>query len=1055
MKKIVLAVICVLLSAGGASAGTIFTDISSEINNQGVSAIGDVNGDGWADLLNNSGIWLNKGQIVNGRPTFQSVQQGLDFTTSTSSLSHMILVDIDGDGDKDLVASQAYGDVRLYRNDSCGTELRFVDITSDAGLGGNISHEQTHVALADIDRDGDLDIYATEGWPSGNGGVLYRNDTDATGIHFKNVAAASGIVAPPACRTILFVDFDGDGDADLFLGSHSSTNKNKFYLNQGDSNNDGVPDFIDVTEKAGLNYYAYDNGGTAGDIDNDGDMDIAQAVGESQPIRIFENVGDSNGDGIVDFIDRSYQSGIPAVYSHHGVGLGDMDNDGDLDLADASWWNSPLQIYSNDGDGTFTNITTQSGIGSLTYGVRTLFADIDNDGDLDLWMNKLFMNNTNNGAYLKVELLGKGLNRDAVGAKLRAWPAGTTHFNENPAAYREVTAGTAFFSSDDAILELGLTPGTYDIEATFMSGAVQAINGAATGQTIRILEDSSVFFPKKCGNHDPTADAGADQTVECGSAVTLDGSASSDPDGDTLTYSWKEGEVLLGSGSTLSPTLGLGDHTITLTVDDGNGGTSADDVKVKVQDTTPPQSMINKIAGTVGNNEWYRSAVSVTVIATDACSGVQEIHYSSNGGADTVSAGENASIALTQDGVNAISYYAKDHAGNTETPAHQHSVKIDQTAPEITATTAPPPNEYGWNKTDVVVTFACADAASGVASCTSPITVAAEEAGQTAQGTAVDQAGNEATVTASVSIDKTGPVITATVSPDPNQSGWHNTDVTVVFTCTDDISGVASCPAPITVTAEGAGQVITGAAADKAGNTATASVTLNIDKTQPLITVSLSRQPNASGWNDSDVTVTFTCSDTLSGIASCPAPVTVTTEGAGQVITGAAADKAGNTATVSVTLNIDKTPPTLSLTASPNLLWPPNHKMATVVVSGGSSDMSGIASSAITVADEYGVYNFAVPGFGSTIQLEASRKGSDADGRVYTITAVVTDLAGNQATATTSVLVPHDMGKKSESDDSEDDDESERSKDSDDHGRSEHSRKSNDHDRSSHEKGEE
>ncbi len=80
------------------------------------------------------------------------------------------------------------------------------------------------------------------------------------------------------------------------------------------------------------------------------------------------------------------------------------------------------------------------------------------------------------------------------------------------------------------------------------------------------------------------------------------------------------------------------------------------------------------------------------------------------------------------------------------------------------------------------------------------------------------------------------------------------------------------------------------------------------------------------------------------------------------------------------------------------------------MISGGAIDAySNIASIVITVSDEYGIYNMTVPGFGSIIQLEAWREGTDRDGRNYTITAVVTDKAGNQSTSTKTVLVPHDM----------------------------------------------
>ncbi|MBI4691104.1 MAG: hypothetical protein HY754_12695 [Nitrospirae bacterium] len=93
-------------------------------------------------------------------------------------------------------------------------------------------------------------------------------------------------------------------------------------------------------------------------------------------------------------------------------------------------------------------------------------------------------------------------------------------------------------------------------------------------------------------------------------------------------------------------------------------------------------------------------------------------------------------------------------------------------------------------------------------------------------------------------------------------------------------------------------------------------------------------------------------------------------------------------------------------------LWPPNHKMVDVTIDGSATDnISGIESVEIKVTDEYGIYNMTVPGFGSTIQLEAWREGTDEDGRTYNITAAATDNAGNKSTAvTTQVIIPHDMG---------------------------------------------
>ncbi len=84
-----------------------------------------------------------------------------------------------------------------------------------------------------------------------------------------------------------------------------------------------------------------------------------------------------------------------------------------------------------------------------------------------------------------------------------------------------------------------------------------------------------------------------------------------------------------------------------------------------------------------------------------------------------------------------------------------------------------------------------------------------------------------------VVIDRTPPEITATVTPEPNFDGWHNTDVTVTFEATDVGSGIASVTPDVVLTEDGAGQVVVGTAIDRAGNIASTSVTVDIDPTQP------------------------------------------------------------------------------------------------------------------------------------------------------------------------------------------------------------------------------
>ena len=191
-----------------------------------------------------------------------------------------------------------------------------------------------------------------------------------------------------------------------------------------------------------------------------------------------------------------------------------------------------------------------------------------------------------------------------------------------------------------------------------------------------------------------------------------------------------------------------------------------------------------------------------------------------------------------------------------------------------------------------------------------------------------------------IGVDNDPPTITASISPPANAAGWNNTNVTVTFTCADSTSGIAGCPSPITVQTEGAGQVISGMATDKAGNTASVSVTLNIDKTAPAVVAAVSPAPNGAGWNRADTTVSFTATDPLSGIASVSPQTLLTHEGANQIVTGTAMDKAGNTATASVSLSLDKTPPRVQITSPANgstLTTSP-----TTISGTGSDDLSGL-----------------------------------------------------------------------------------------------------------------
>lgn len=207
---------------------------------------------------------------------------------------------------------------------------------------------------------------------------------------------------------------------------------------------------------------------------------------------------------------------------------------------------------------------------------------------------------------------------------------------------------------------------------------------------------------------------------------------------------------------------------------------------------------------------------------------------------------------------------------------------------------------------------------------------------------------------------------------------------------------------------------------------ATATDTVNVtvqDKTPPLTTAT----GGSDNWYNANAISSFSAADSCSGVKEIhytvngtetivlgdSASLTLTTDGTYN-IAYYSIDKAGNAESPSsMTVKIDKTPPVLNLSTDTNTLWPPNHKMTDVTIGGNAADAtSGIASVAFTVTDEYGTVQPSISNFNTAIQLEAWREGTDKDGRHYTITAVAADAAGNKTTTSSTVLVPHDQGKK-------------------------------------------
>jgi hypothetical protein len=132
------------------------------------------------------------------------------------------------------------------------------------------------------------------------------------------------------------------------------------------------------------------SGGAWLDYDGDGDADLYLAQGATQrepqgpPDRLLRNDGDSDGDGMPEFSDVTAPAGLGDREWSFGVAVADYDNDGDDDIFVANW--GPDRLYRNNGNGTFTEIGKPAGVADPRWGVSAAWGDADRDGDLDLYV---------------------------------------------------------------------------------------------------------------------------------------------------------------------------------------------------------------------------------------------------------------------------------------------------------------------------------------------------------------------------------------------------------------------------------------------------------------------------------------------------------------------------------------------------------------------------------------------------------------------------------------------------------------------------------------------
>ena len=337
---------------------------------------------------------------------------------------------------------------------------------------------------------------------------------------------------------------------------------------------------------------------------------------------------------------------------------------------------------------------------------------------------------------------------------------------------------------------------------------------------------------------------------------------------------------------------GLGEQTASCSYTDGGGLTASASVTYGIVDTTAP--VITFVSRTAANaNGWNNADVTVTWSCSDSGSGVVNASLS-----QTVSAeGTDQSATGT----------CEDHAGNTVSDT-QNGINIDKTVPTANASASPAANANLWNNTDVTVSFSGSDGLSGIDFCAAAVTLG-EGANQSASGTCTDKAGNvSAAATASgINIDKTAPVATATAAPAANSNGWNNTDVTVSFNGTDNLSGIAGCTSAAVLSSEGAGQSASGTCTDKAGNVSAQATAkgINIDKTAPPVALVGGLEDGATYYfGFVPAAPTCSASDALSGLDGVCSVSGYSNAIGSQTVTASATDKAGNSGTVSATYTV-------------------------------------------------------------------------------------------------------------------------------------------------------
>ncbi len=456
---------------------------------------GDFDGDGWPDLM--IGNTINQLDFLyrnTGDGEFSQIHE-IPITLSAGWTEGVIWIDIDNDGDLDLFAARSDRNA-LYRNTGAsGFERVEIDSLTVDGI------NSSEACWGDFDRDGDLDLYLAvrDGQPD----RLFRNDGN---WRFTLLKEGPWTANGGDARTCAWGDADGDGDLDIYVGNFLETiegeerkARNYFYRNEGEGH------FSEIRNKPFVVSKALTYGVSWVDFDDDGDLDLFLTnIGLTDTNMLYENRGD------LKFIARKDLAMVEGSRApSKGHTWGDFDNDGDLDLFVANGTEDTDEIedygignflYLNRGDGTFESVRRGSIVTDLQVSAGTGWSDYDRDGDLDIFVanwgdsdedNILYRNDGPTGNWIIIEPRGNPSNRQGIGARFEIV---TTRGGKPHRQYRWHLPKTGYGSTNEPIIHFGLgkTRKVNLLQITWPSGTLDSYKDVSANRRYIAIEGKNL-----------------------------------------------------------------------------------------------------------------------------------------------------------------------------------------------------------------------------------------------------------------------------------------------------------------------------------------------------------------------------------------------------------------------------------------------------------------------------------------------------------------------------------------------------------------------------------